>query len=100
MEENKGCKTALIRKRINQGSIVSALGLVLYMVVVAVGRQTLAGVLSIPFAAISAWTCMTASELRRKDKEAVSYNVLWGTGAVMILLVVCAVMNVKLWLGF
>ena len=38
-------------------------------------------------------------ESRKRDKAAVSYNLLWGTGALTILLVACAVLSVKVRLG-
>ena len=51
------------------------------------------------FGLIAVWTFLSAAVVRRKDKETVSYNLLWGTGALALLLGGCAVLTVKMRLG-
>ena len=50
--------------------------------------------MAIGFGIEAAYTFFSAVDCREKDKDSVSYNILWGTGAVMILLLVPAVLTI------
>lgn len=89
----------LAPERLNLGYTISALGFLLYLVVCGVVGQKAAGVVSILFGVFAVYVFLSAFAARWKDKEAVGYNLLWGTGALALLLGACAVLSVKLWLG-
>ena len=55
--------------------------------------------LSLAFALVSLYVFASAAAGRRKDKEAVSYNLLWGTGALAMLTCLCAAATVRQRLG-
>ena len=65
----------------------------------ALGWVTAADILTIAFGVVSLYVFISVSEGRRKDKEAVSYNLLWGTGDLALLLCGCAVLTIRLRLG-
>ena len=87
-------------KQINVGAIVSGIGFVLYLVLSALKLDTASGCASIAFSIPAVWTFLSACSGRAKDKSAVSYSLLWGMGALTILLVACGVLTIKQWLGF
>lgn len=87
-------------KKINRGAIVSGIGFVLYLALLAMGQQGIADIFNVVFAVVAVWTFLDAAELRGKDKEAVSYSLLWGTGALALMLGGFAVLMVKQRLGF
>ena len=74
------------KKQMNNGAIATGLGFVLYLALLAMGLELPADSLSV-------------LEGRRKDKENISYNLLWGQLALTIFLVACAVLAVKQRLG-
>ena len=86
-------------KQLNRGAIVSGLGFLLYLGAAALGRRDAAEILSVAFALVSLYVFASAAAGRLKDKEAVSYSLLWGQGALTLLLAGCAVLAVKLRLG-
>ena len=86
-------------KQLNRGAIVSGLGFLLYLGAAALGRRDAAEILSVAFALVSLYVFASAAAGRLKDKEAVSYSLLWGTGALALLLGGCGVLTVRLWLG-
>ena len=87
-------------KQINTGAIVSGIGFVLYLALAAMGWELAADIVVIAFAAAAAvWTFLSAVAGRNRDKEAVSYSLLWGTGALALLLGGCALLTIKLRLG-
>lgn len=86
-------------KQMNQGAIVSGLGFLLYLGAAALGWQNAADVLSLIFAAVSLYVFVSVAAGRRRDREAVSYNLLWGTGALALLLCMCAALTVREQLG-
>ena len=87
------------KKRINRGAFASGIGFALYLALLAVGQQLIADIVSAAFAVVAVWTFLDAAELRGKDKESVSYNLLWGTGALALMLTACAVLAIKQRLG-
>ncbi len=86
-------------KQLNLGAMVSGLGFLLYLGAAALGFAGAADVLSLAFALVSLYVFASAAAGRRKDKEAVSYNLLWGTGALAMLTCLCAAATVRQRLG-
>lgn len=86
-------------RQMNLGAIVSGIGFLLYLGAAALGRQDAADVLSLVFGLVSLYVFASVAAGRRRDKEAVSYNLLWGQGALAILLCLCAALTVRERLG-
>ena len=86
-------------KRLNLGAMVSGLGFLLYLGAAALGRRGAADALSLVFALVSLYVFASTAAERRRDKEAVSYNLLWGTGALAALLCLCAAASLRQRLG-
>ena len=95
MKEKKGFFLRTV-KQMNLGAIVSGAGFLLYLGASAMGWEALSDVLAIAFGLVSLYVFLSVSEGRRRDKEAVSYSLLWGTGALALLLCGCAVLTVRL----
>ncbi|MEY8388814.1 hypothetical protein AALC17_16285 [Oscillospiraceae bacterium 38-13] len=85
-------------KQLNRGAMVSGLGFVLYLGAAALGWRTAADILSLAFALAALYVYASVAAERRRDKEAVSYNLLWGQGALTVLLCMCAAVTVRGWL--
>lgn len=88
-----------ITRQVNGGAIVSGVGFLLYLAARAMGWELAADVICTLFGVIAIWTFVCAAVGRQKDKEAVSYSLLWGTGALALLLGGCAVLTAKMKLG-
>ena len=86
-------------KQINSGAIVGGIGFVLYIVLSALEWKGLALIVAIGFGIESGYTFLSALEWRERDKEAIGYNIMWGTAALALLMLVPAVMTVKQALG-
>ncbi|WP_325200587.1 hypothetical protein [Oscillibacter sp.] len=86
-------------KQLNLGAMVSGAGFLLYLGAAALGLTGAADVLSLAFALVSLYVFVSAAEGRRQDKEAVSYNLLWGTGALAMLTCLCAAATLRQRLG-
>ena len=86
-------------KQMNNGAIVSGIGFLLYVAASALELDVLAGILAIAFGIAALYVLVSVAEGRKRDKKAVSYNLLWGQTALTILLVGCAVLTIRLWLG-
>lgn len=86
-------------KRLNLGAIVSGVGFLLYLGAAALGQRGIADGLALVFALASLYVFASAAEGRRRDKESVSYNLLWGTGALAALLCLCAAASLRQRLG-
>lgn len=84
-------------KQLNLGAVVSGTGFLLYLGAAALGWQDAADVLSLIFALVSLYVFASAAAGRKRDREAVSYNLLWGTGALALLLCMCAVLTLRSW---
>lgn len=98
MREKKGFLLQTVRQ-MNAGAIVSGLGLLLYLALSALGLETAADIAAVAFGLVSVYVFASVAAGRSRDKEAVSYSLLWGTGALALLMGGCAVLTVKLWLG-
>ena len=55
--------------------------------------------MAIGFGLESLYTFLSTLEWREKDKESVSYSIMWGTAALALLMLVPAVMTIKQALG-
>lgn len=86
-------------KQLNLGAVTSGIGFLLYLGAAALGRQGTADVLSLIFAVVSLYVFASVAAGRKRDREAVSYNLLWGTGALALLLCLCAVLTLRERLG-
>lgn len=86
-------------RQINRGAIVSGVGFLLYLGAAALERRDAADMLSLAFGLVSLYVFASAAAGRRRDKEAVSYNLLWGTGALALLLCLCAAASLRQRLG-
>lgn len=85
-------KTLLLRsgKQLNAGAIVSGAGFLLCLGAAALGLREAADMLSAIFSLASLYVFASAAAARRRDRGAVSYNLLWGQGALTALLCLCA----------
>ena len=92
-------KGPLTTRRINGGAILSGIGFLLYLASRALGWELAADVICIVFGVIAVLTFFAAAVGRQKDKELVSYSLLWGPGALALLLGGCAVLTVRMKLG-
>ena len=73
-------------KQINNGAIVGGIGFVLYMAFSALGWSGIALIVAIGFGLESLYTFLSTLEWREKDKESVSYSIMWGTAALALLM--------------
>ena len=86
------------KKQMNNGAIATGLGFVLYLALLAMGLEP-ADLVAVAFGVVGIFNSLSVLEGRRKDKENISYNLLWGQLALTIFLVACAVLAVKQRLG-
>lgn len=98
MEEKKGLLLRTV-KQLNAGAVVSGLGFLLYLVLSALNWGTAADITAVAFGIVSVYVFVSAAAGRARNREAVSYSLLWGTGALALLLGGCGVLTVRLWLG-
>ena len=87
------------KKQMNNGAIATGLGFVLYLVLLVLGLELPADLVAIAFSVVGIFNSLSVLEGRHKDKEDISYNLLWGQLALTIFLVACAVLAVKQRLG-
>jgi hypothetical protein len=87
------------KKQMNLGAGVSALGFLLYLLVSALDLGILKDLVVIVFAAVSLWVFVSIADARKDDKETVTYNLLWGTGALAIMMVFFAMATIRMRLG-
>ena len=99
MKDNKRGFLLQTVKQMNNGAIVSGIGFLLYVAASALQLDVLADILVIAFGVVAVYVLASVAEGRKKDKKAVSYNLLWGQTALTILLVGCAVLTIRLRLG-
>lgn len=86
-------------KQINNGAIVGGIGFALYLLFSALEWEAAALITAIGFGVESLYTFWSTIEWRDRDKESVSYSIMWGTGALTLLMLVPAVMTIKMELG-
>ena len=86
-------------KQINSGAIVGGIGFVLYILLSALEWKALALIVAIGFGLESLYVFLSTLEWRERDKDSVSYSIMWGTAALALLLLGPAVMTIKMELG-
>ena len=94
----------LLLKNLHQlriGQIVSALGFAVYIVCSALNSaESVQLAVLVLFSLIALWTMASVIFYpRARKKEEVSYNVVWGQGAVTIVLVACTVLTIRQMMG-
>lgn len=86
-------------EQMNCGTIVGGVGFLLYLAASALRWETAADIVVMLFGVVSVYVCASVAAGRKRDKQAVSYCLLWGAGALTLLLAGCAVLTLKLRLG-
>ena len=99
MKNEKKGFTLKTRKQLNWGAAASGLGFLLFLLVSALDLGVLKDIVVVVCALISLWVFVSASDVRKDDKEAVSYNLLWGTGALAMMMVFFAFATLRMRLG-
>ena len=74
------------KKQMNNGAIATGLGFGLYLVLLVLGLELPADLVAIAFSVVGIFNSLSVLEGRRKDKEDISYNLLWGQLALTIFL--------------
>ena len=87
------------QEKLNKWYAGTACGFLLYLIACGVVGQKIAGVIALVFAVIAVYLFFSASAARSEDKEKVGYNLLWGSGAMALMLGAFAIASIKLWLG-
>ena len=82
-------------RQMNAGAVVSGLGFLLYLGAAALGPEGVRDGAALVFGLVSLYVFVSVAEGRRRDKEAVSYNLLWGQGALTLLLCMCAALALR-----
>lgn len=98
MKQNKGF---LLRKprQLNRGAMASGAGFLLYLGASALEWRAAADILALAFALVSLYVFASVAAARRRDRETVSYNLLWGQGALVLLLGAAAALTLRERLG-
>lgn len=87
------------QEKLNKWYGLTALGFLLYLIACGVVGQKAAGVVAVIFCVIAVYLFISVAAAREDDKQAVGYNLLWGSGALALMLGACAYLSLKLWLG-
>ena len=87
-------------KEMNIGAVVSGVGFLLYLLASALVPGIVAELVACVFGLLALYVWFSVMAGRHEDKEAVSYNLLWGQSAVTLMLVACAVLSIKTRFGF
>ena len=98
MKEKKGFLLQTV-KQMNAGAIVSGLGFLLYLALSALELETAADITAVAFGMVSVYVFASVAAGRSRNREAVSYSLLWGTGALALLLGGCGVLTIRMGLG-
>ena len=86
-------------KEMNIGAGVSGIGFLLYLLASAVVPGIIADLISWVFGVIALYVWFSVMAGRHEDKDAVSYNLLWGQSALTLMLVACAALSIRMRLG-
>lgn len=88
------------KKQFNAGAVVSGVGLLAYLVCSALALpETVIGIIAIAFALAAVYTLLSIALFPKARRKAeLSYNILWGQGALTILLVACAYLSIRAWM--
>ena len=99
MKDKKKGLLLQTKKQMNNGAVATGLGFVLYMVLLVLGQELAADLVAIAFGVVGIYVSLSVMEARSRDKEEISYNLLWGQLALTIFLVACAVLALRQRLG-
>ena len=99
MKDKKKGLLLQTKKQMNNGAVATGLGFVLYMVLLVLGQELAADLVAIAFGVVGIYVSLSVMEARSRDKEEISYNLLWGQLALTIFLVACAVLAVRQRMG-
>ena len=99
MKEKRNGLLLQTKKQMNNGAIAIGLGFVLYMVLLVLGQELLADLTAIAFGVVGIYVSLSVLAGRRRDREEVSYSLLWGVLALTIMLAACAVLAFRQRLG-
>ena len=99
MKDKKKGLLLQTKKQMNNGAVATGLGFVLYMVLLVLGQELAADLVAIAFGVVGIYVSLSVMEARSRDKEEISYNMLWGQLALTIFLVACAVLAIRQRLG-
>lgn len=86
-------------KQMNMGAGITAVGFALYLAASALLPTIVADIIAIVFGIVGVYIWSAIYDGRKKDKEAVSYSLLWGQSALTIMLVFFAIMGIRQWFG-
>lgn len=86
-------------KQINSGAIIGGIGFLLFLAFSALEWEALALITSIGFGLESLYVFLSTLEWREKDKESVSYSIMWGTCSLALLMLVPAYAAIRKALG-
>lgn len=87
-------------EKLEKGFVLSAVGFVLYLAACALVGQAKAGVVAVLFAVVSIYVFLSVSAAwGEKEERTIGYNLLWGSGALAIMMCAFSVASIKLWLG-
>ena len=99
MKKEKKGPLLKTRKQLNVGAAASALGFLLFLLVSALDLGIVKDIVVVAGAAVSLWVFVSVSDIRKEDKETVSYNLMWGTGALALMMVFFAFATLRMRLG-
>lgn len=80
-------------RQLNLGAIFSGFGFLLYVLATIMGQDGAADVFVLIFGAVSVYVFASVAAERRRDKRAVTYNLLWGQAALTLLTCMCAILT-------
>ena len=87
------------KEQMNRGAMIAGIGFLLYLAASALAWEAVGLVIAIVFGLIALYVFVSTLSARGKDRESVSYSLMWGTASLSILLLGCAVLTVKMYLG-
>lgn len=99
MKERKGGFLLQTKKQMNNGAIALGLGFALYMVLLALELTLAADLVAAAFAVAGIYVSLSVWAGRRRNREEVSYSLLWGVLALTIMLAAFAVLAFRQRLG-
>lgn len=79
-------------RQMNVGAMVTGALFLLYLAVSAMGRLAAADLIALVSCVPALYVLASVADGRRRDKEAVSYSLLWGQTALTLLIGACAVL--------
>ena len=99
MKDKKKGLLLQTKKQMNNGAVATGMGFVLYMVLLVLGQELAADLVASAFGVVGIYVSLSVMEARSRDKEEISYNLLWGQLALTVFLVACAVLAIRQRLG-